>query len=323
MSLLVHEVEQVGFISGWVAQLDADSAPPDPFLRWGKLVIPAVQEAVARFAPDVIVSSLFCMGLADLLGGRLNRPWCLVNPSFYFGSDQRTAWEEDWYGPFVPRLAREVFSPLMERADMVLHATDPLLDFEPDRLPDSHHYGGFLLWEASREVPDVLFEPGDPWALVTASTARPADEETMIRSAVAALADRPIRPLLTLPKHAMDLQLPRNAVVTGFVPHTPVLQRSALSINQAGHGVVSKCLRYGVPMVLTPWDADQPGVAVRAEALGVARIVPRSDVSPESVSGAVDEILDSVRYRERSEEVAETLAQRAPEDVATRLIESL
>ena len=121
----------------------------------------------------------------------------------------------------------------------------------------------------------------------------------------------------------MDLQLPADAVVTGFVPHTPVLQRSALSINQAGHGIVSKCLRYGVPMVLTPWDADQPGVAARAEALGVARIVPKSDVSPESVSRAVDEVLDNLRYRKRSEEVAETLARRAPEDVATSLVESL
>lgn len=320
---IVHGVEQVGFISGWIRHLEGDDAPPNPFLKWGQLVVPEVLESVVPMAPDVIVSSLFCMGLADLLAQALGRPWCFVNPSFYFGPNQQTTWEQDWYGPFIPRLAKEVFSPLVDRASMVLHATDPLLDFEPSALPESHHYVGFLLWESSHEVPRAITEPGDPWVLVTASTARPADEETMIRSAVSALANRPIRPLLTLPRHEMDLQLPADAVVTGFVPHTPVLQRSALSINQAGHGIVSKCLRYGVPMVLTPWDADQPGVAARAEALGVARIVPKSDVSPESVSRAVDEVLDDPRYRMRSAEVAETLAQRAPEDVATSLVESL
>jgi UDP:flavonoid glycosyltransferase YjiC (YdhE family) len=263
------------------------------------------------------------MGLADLLAEILNRPWCFVNPSFYFGQEQQTKWDEDWHGPFVPRLAREAFAPLADRADLVLHATDPLFDFEPNPLPMSHHYVGFLLWESSQDTPDELAEPGDPWALVTASTARPADEDTMIRAAVSALARRPVRAILTLPKRSMDLQLPDNFVVTGFAPHIPILRRSVLSINQGGHGIVSKCLRYGVPMVLTPWDADQPGVAARAEALGVARIVPRSEVTPESIAEAVDEILDHPEYLDRSAELAETFALRSPEHAASALIESL
>ncbi|HSM02381.1 MAG TPA: nucleotide disphospho-sugar-binding domain-containing protein [Acidimicrobiia bacterium] len=321
--MVVHDVEQVGFISGWIRQLQTEDAPPNPLLEWGRLVISEVRAAFGDFIPDVIVSSLFCMGLADLLAQELNCRWCFVNPSFYFGAGQRRTWAEDWYGPVVPQLARDVFLPLVGRADMVLHATDPLFDFEPKTLPAEHYYVGFLLSESSDQVPVTLAEPGDPWVLVTASTARPGDEEAMIRSAVSALTGRPVRPILTLPKHSTDLQLPANVVATGFVPHTPILQRSVLSINQAGHGIVSKCLRYGVPMVLTPWDADQPGVAARAEALGVARVVPRSEVTPESISEAVDEVLDGDQYRTRSAAVAEVLAERSPERRASALIEVL
>jgi UDP:flavonoid glycosyltransferase YjiC (YdhE family) len=320
---IVHGVEQVGFISGWIKELESDDSPPNPFLKWGHLVVPDVREAVAHFNPDVIVSSLFATGLADLLSEELKRPWCFVNPSFYFGPGQVARWEEDWHGPFVPRLARDVFSPLAQRADMVLHATDPLFDVAPESLPDSHHYTGFLLWEPTQHVPEVVEEPGDPWVLMTASTARPADEETMIHSAVSAVSERSLRPILTLPKRSMDLQLPDDVVVTGFASHTEILKRSALSVTQAGHGIVSKCLRYGVPMVLMPWDADQPGVAARAEAIGVARVVPRSQVTPEAVTEAVGEVLDTDRYRERAAEVAEELSKRSPEDTAVRLLEGL
>lgn len=323
ISTLVHEVDQIGFITQWIKQLNENSTPPNPFLEWGTLALGAVRAPVSELSPDVIVSSLFCMGLADLLAEELKIRWCFVNPSFYFGEHSRTTWQEDWYGPFVPRLARECFAPLVRRADMVLHATDPMFDFEPSELPPRHHYVGFLLWEPPHQTPAFLAAPGDPGALVTASTAQPADEETMLRSAVLALSGRPVRTVLTLPKHDPVEVLAPNAVVVGYAPHTPILQESVIAINQSGHGIVSKCLSAGVPMVLLPWDADQPGVAARAEALGVATVVPRANVSLETVSTAVDQVLDDPRYRATGKHVAEILAQRSPADAATSLIEQL
>ena len=120
---------------------------------------------------------------------------------FYFGAGSPTKWEDDWHGRFVPRLARDCFAPLVDRADMVLHATDPIFDFEPTFLPSAHHYTGFLLWESSNDEPAFLADPGLDWALVTASTSRPAEEETMLEAAVVALSSHPVRIALTLPTH--------------------------------------------------------------------------------------------------------------------------
>jgi UDP:flavonoid glycosyltransferase YjiC (YdhE family) len=320
---LIHDVEQVGYISGWIKRLADDDHPPNPFLEWGSLALDAVGDSVADLSPDVIVSSLFCMGLADLMASAQGVPWCFVNPSFYFGKGSKTTWDDDWFGPFVPRLARECFAPLVDRADLVIHATDPMFDFEPIHLPASHHYVGFVLWEPSMETPGFLAEPGNAWALVSASTARPGDEATMLRAAVHGLAEHPVRVVLTAPKGGITDDITAAASVVGHVPHSLILQRSAISVNQASAGIVSKCLTYGVPMVLLPWDADQPGGAARAEALGVATSVPKDTVTPDAVSRAVDRILSEPDFQSRASDVAATLSTRSPARAAALLVEQL
>lgn len=321
LPMLRNGVEQVGFISAWIQQLAESDEPPNPFVEWAQLAYPSVEPPLSDLRPDVIVSSLFTMGLADLLARESATPWCFVNPGYYFGHGQRRAWVEDWHEPFVPRLARECFAPLVDRADLVLHATDPLFDFEPDSLPAGHHYVGFLLWEPAMDVPAIFDTPGDPWALVSASTARPGDEVTMLRASVEGLAGHPVRTVLTVPKGVSDEGLADSAVVTGYVPHGPVLRRSALSVNQASHGIVSKCLVNGVPMVLLPWDADQPGVAARAEALGVAIVLSREDATRAGVSSAAGKILADDTFANRAAEVASELQARTPAATACSILE--
>ena len=64
---------------------------------------------------------------------------------------------------------------------------------------------------------------------------------------------------------------------------------------------------HGVPQVLIPWDRDQPGVAARAGALGVAEVVPRAELSDEALERAVDRVLHDPRYREQARRTADRL----------------
>lgn len=323
--------EQRGIVRRWMRQVaegddDTDAGPANPLVQRAELVLPFSRETASDLKPDLIVSSLFSMGLADTLATDLGIPWCFVNPSFYFGDHSSRQLEDEFYGPFIPRLVRDCFLPLISRADIVLHATDPIFDPPPSQLPPNHHYVGFLLWEPSMELPEFLQGPGDPWALVTASTTASEGELTTVRSALTALSGRPVRTLLTLPDPQARRQLgpiPDNATVAGFVPHTPVLQQCSITISQAGHGVVSKCLRSGVPMVLMPWNADQPGVAARAEALNVAAVVPRIDVSLETVEQAVARVLDQQVYQDRASSISVHLERTNAVDEACNLVESM
>jgi UDP:flavonoid glycosyltransferase YjiC (YdhE family) len=230
-----------------------------------------------------------------------------------------------FYGPFLPRCVRDCFLPLVKQADIVLHATDPEYDFQPTQLPKNHHYVGFLIWEPQMEMAEFLKEPGSPWALITLSSVRQEDEVVLARSALQALSGRPVRTLLTQPEEGIrnELAIPDNATVAGFVPHTLVLKKSSIVVSHAGHGIVSKALRYGVPMVLLPWDRDQPGVAARAERLGVAQVVPRAYANPEEVKRAVTAVFDDPQYREAAAFQSERLEAIDSVAAACNLLEEM
>ena len=110
---------------------------------------------------------------------------------------------------------------------------------------------------------------------------------------------------------------------SAYVPHSAVLVKSRLVISHAGHGIVMKALYHGVPMVLVPWGRDQPGVAARAEALGVAAVVRRDACNDASVTQAVRRILDDARYTERVRAISKRLQAEDAVGVACAELEQL
>jgi len=107
------------------------------------------------------------------------------------------------------------------------------------------------------------------------------------------------------------------------VPHSAVLKRSGLLVSHAGHGVVAKALYYGVPMVLVPWGRDQPGVAARAAALGVAAVVTRDDLTEPRLAAAIHRVLSTPHYQEHSSRIAGRLQTRDAVAIARARIEAL
>ena len=76
-------------------------------------------------------------------------------------------------------------------------------------------------------------------------------------------------------------------------------------------------------MVLVPWGRDQPGVAARAAALGVAEVVAREQASRETLAGAVDRALASEQLRATAAGHAARLHVTDPTALAATLMESL
>jgi UDP:flavonoid glycosyltransferase YjiC (YdhE family) len=149
---------------------------------------------------------------------------------------------------------------------------------------------------------------------------------TLARTALQTLAAHPVRVVLTLsPRHPRDElgATPANARIEQFVPHAAVLTRSRLLVSHAGHGIVAKALYYGVPMVLVPWDRDQPGVAARAAALGVAEVVARHDLTERRLSSAIDRVLETPRYQEHAVQIARCLQAQDAVAVARARIGTL
>jgi UDP:flavonoid glycosyltransferase YjiC (YdhE family) len=288
---------------------------------WAAEVAVPVGALIRQRRPTVVVTSLF--GVEAIALARPRRPWVVINSTFYLGPDPPRPLALDVSPRALPLLAR--YASLLGAPDLVLHATDPVFDFGFTGLPARHHYVGPLgIWEPALPVPDDLEPPGPPWVLVSLSS-QAQDDLPLAEAALAALRDLPMRAVVTLgPGHEVaGLGTPPNVRLTQQVSHRAVLERGRLLVSHAGHGAVLKALWVGRPMVLVPWGRDQPGVAARAEALGVARVVPRESLSAPALATAIRATLADPAMAEAAARHAERLQQTDPPALAASLIAGL
>lgn len=306
---------------------DGDLAAAGPLIQesigaWAREVSAPVGALIGHDAPSAVVTSLF--GVEVLADATPGCPWAVVNSTFYIGPNPPRPVEQDIGPRAVPLITR--YAALLGSASLVLHATDRVFDFDFSGLPPRNHYVGPLgIWEPASEPPLYLDEPGDPWALVTISSQR-GDDLPLAEMALEALADMPLRVALTLgpghDPHELKSQ-PPNAHIEQSIPHSAVLERASLLVSHAGHGSVMKALWHGTPMVLVPWGRDQPGVAARAQALGVAEVVPRDVASAETLAASAARVLSSNEQRDASATHAARLRAGDPPNLAASLVESL
>ena len=316
-----------GVVQGAMQATGGDLAKAGPMLQrgmtvWAHDVAKPISLAIDRHRPTAIVTSLFGVEAVDATCPPC--PWAVVNSTFYIGPNPPRPIEEDFSPRAIPLISR--YAELLEAADLVLHATDQVFDFSFDRLPSRHHYVGPLgIWEPPRERPPYLHEPGEPWVLVSISSQR-QDDIALADAAVRALANEPVRVLVTLgPEHEpSELSAhPANARVEKTVSHSAALEQAALLVSHAGHGSVMKALWHGKPMVLIPWSRDQPGVAARAEALGIAEVVPCAQATPETIGAAVKRSLASREMARTATMHSARLRATNPPAIAAARLEAL
>lgn len=304
---------------------EGDHAAAGPYVeeqlaQWSRDMATPTAQAIDQLGPDVVITSLFGVEVLDVVAPSC--PWVVVNSTFYLGPGAPRRIEQDVAPRAVPLLRR--YANLLSSASLVLHATDQVFDYGLDRLPARHHYVGPLgTWEPPGAQPAYVAEPGDPWVLVGLST-QLQDDLPLARSAINALADEPVRVLLTIgPDHRSEEigSRPANVWIENSVPHSAVLPASKLLVSHAGHGTVMKALWYGVPMLLVPWGRDQPGVAARAEALGVATVCARESADAATLKTAAQEMLASDSYVRAAQAQAVRLHGTNPRATAADMIQ--
>jgi UDP:flavonoid glycosyltransferase YjiC (YdhE family) len=289
--------------------------------RWAAETSETVETILVGRKPSALVTSLFGVEVLQMLSP--DRPWAVINSTFYIGPNPPRPLPEDFAPRTIPLVER--FASLLGSARLVLHATDQVFDFGFDGVPPSHHYVGPLgIWEPPSEGPSYLDEPGDPWILVTLSS-QLQDDVPIATACMDALRGKPLRAVMTFgPGRTSDEfpAAPENVRLVSSAPHSKVLEKARLLVSHAGHGSVMKALWWGRPMVLIPWGRDQPGVAARAQTLGVAEVLDRDAIEPESVSAAIDRILADGKAAEEAQRHGERLRETDPAATAASLIGS-
>ncbi|MCB0870139.1 MAG: glycosyltransferase [Solirubrobacterales bacterium] len=188
--------------------------------------------------------------------------------------------------------------------DLAMVATFPQLEY-PRQWPESVHVTGPMPFETPFR--DIELPPGDdPLVLVAPSTSQDPQNH-LVRSALAALGDQPLRIVATtnrvVPSH--PIEVPANAVLVDWLSYSQVIPEASLVICHGGHGTVARSLAEGVPVLTCPAAGDMNETAARITWAGVGRSVRWSLTGPRSLRWAVAELLDEPRYREKALEIAD------------------
>jgi UDP:flavonoid glycosyltransferase YjiC (YdhE family) len=297
--------------------------------RMAVLNVPRLRD----LAPDLVVSDVItaCGGLAAELMGV---PWIELNPHPLYRPSKglpplgsglapgvgvrgrlrdavmRALTARSWREGLRQRSAVrvEIGLPAVDPGPLRrLIATLPALEVPRPDWPSEAVVVGPLHFEPTSSVLEIPAGSG-PVVVVAPSTAMTGARW------MASLALEALTPGETLPAGARvvvsrldgpDVAVPPWAVV-GLGRQDELLAHADLVVCGGGHGMVSKTLLAGVPLVVVPGGGDQWEIANRVVRQGSAQLVrPLPDAE---LATAVGEVLSSPRYREAARRAGATVA---------------
>lgn len=142
-------------------------------------------------------------------------------------------------------------------------------------------------WDPPQDEPEWLAAIDQPIVLVTTSSEF-QDDGALVRTALEAFRGEPVHVIATMPAGVPEgLQVPANATVAGFIPHSAVLGRAAVAVTHGGMGATQKALARSVPVCVVPFGRDQMEVARRVEVSRSGTRLPLRRLSPERLRQAV------------------------------------
>ena len=188
--------------------------------------------------------------------------------------------------------------------ELALVATFPQLEY-PRAWPRNVHVTGPMWFELPFE--DVELPDGDgPLVLVAPSTAQDP-ECKLVRVALEALADEPVRVLATTNRHLPTVPLPpppANARVVDWLSYSQAMAAADLVITHGGHGTVARALGAGVPVLCCPAVGDMAENGARVAWAGAGLMLPWRLMGAGSLRVAVRRLLHEAAFAERAGEIA-------------------
>ena len=189
-------------------------------------------------------------------------------------------------------------------ADLVLVATFPELEY-PRTWPANTHVTGPMTFEL--EAPNTEVPPGDAPLVVVAPSTAQDPERQLLRWALEALADEPVRVLATTNQLDIPVPMPEapaNAVVLDWLSYSQAMPLADLVITHGGHGTACRALGAGAPLLCCPAVGDMAENAARVQWAGAGLMIPWRLTGPASIRTVVRRMLGDESFGRRAEDFA-------------------
>jgi MGT family glycosyltransferase len=206
--------------------------------------------------------------------------------------------------------------------DLALVATYPQLEY-PRAWPAAVHVTGPMTFEVPH--PDIELPSGEaPLVLVAPSTAHDSENQ-LVRTALAALAEEPVRVVATTNRVRPQrrIEVPANAILVDWLSYSQLMPVAKLVISHGGHGTVARALGAGTPVLISPITGDMGETAMRVSWAGAGLSLPWRLCRPGPLRWAARRVLADPGFAARARQIA---AWGAEHDGAVRgaeLVEEL
>lgn len=187
--------------------------------------------------------------------------------------------------------------------DLALVATYPQLEY-PRRWPRGVEVTGPMTFEMPH--PEIELPAGDdPLVLVAPSTAHDS-ENHLVRTALAALAEEPVRVVATTNRVAPQrpIEVPANAKLVEWLSYSQLMPAASLVISHGGHGTVARALGAGTPVLICPIIGDMSETAMRVAWAGAGLSLPWRLCRPTPLRWAARRLLREPPYTAKAQEIA-------------------
>jgi MGT family glycosyltransferase len=204
---------------------------------------------------------------------------------------------------------------------LAIVATFPQLEY-PRRWPEHVRVTGPFFFELPDQGEMEVPAGEGPLVVVAPSTSQDPECE-LVRTALAGLADEPVRVLATTNRHRPEepIEVPGNAVLVDWLSYSRAMALADVVVCHGGHGTVARALAAGAPVLVCPAVGDMAENGARVAWSGAGVSLPRRLLSRRGVRSAVRRLLARGRYRERAEEIAAWSAENDGAANAAELVE--
>jgi UDP:flavonoid glycosyltransferase YjiC (YdhE family) len=206
--------------------------------------------------------------------------------------------------------------------DLALVATYPQLEY-PRSWPPGVEITGPMTFEMPH--PQIELPPGDdPLVLVAPSTAHDSDNH-LVRTALAALADEPVRVVATTNRVAPQrpIEVPPNAKLVEWLSYSQLMPAASLVVSHGGHGTVARALGAGTPVLVCPIIGDMSETAMRIDWAGAGLSLPWRLCQPAPLRWAARRLLHGPSFGAKAEEIATWGQENDGADRGAELVERL
>lgn len=250
---------------------------------------------VEEHPADLVVIDCLLYGVLDA-ASRAALPHAVLVHSLFAAVEQKMASQAPGV---IARLSGLDPWTLWSKADAVLVTTLEEIDVASrNRRAPALVYSGPVLPGLADHVPAGSPFPGG--ILVSLSTTYIAGQTKVLQNILDALADLPVRVVVTTGPAVdpEDLRAPANAELHRFVPHSEVMSTVELVVGHGGHATTMLALAHDLPLVILPMNPafDQPLIGSRIQQEGAGLALP-SSAPPAAIRAAVEKVRADGTYR--------------------------